>query len=122
MLFVCACACGEVTIGSIGFIDSFVAPIPQYSASLGSCVPESPSRPCLSLQKSGNTTVDRTPILILHVRIYVYGKMPKRAVTEERQRWPHYLESIIFSLRYKAGPQGALLNPEGGARFAIDGR
>ena len=32
------------------------------------------------------------------------------------------LESIIFSLQYKAGPQGALLNPEGGARFAIDRR
>ena len=29
--------------------------------------------------------------------------------------------SIILSLRYKAGPQGALFNPNGGARVAIDG-
>ena len=32
------------------------------------------------------------------------------------------LESIIFSLQYKAGPQGVLVNPKGGARFATDRR
>ena len=32
------------------------------------------------------------------------------------------LESIIFTLRYKAGPQGALSNPLGGARLATDRR
>ena len=31
------------------------------------------------------------------------------------------LESIIFIFRYKAGPQGPLLNPKGGASFLITG-
>ena len=32
------------------------------------------------------------------------------------------LESIMLRLRYKAGPQGVFVNPQGGARLAIDRR
>ena len=52
----------------------------------------------------------------------LYGKMPKRAVTEGRQRWPRYFGEHHFLVFGMAGPQGALLNPKGGAGFAIDGR
>ena len=50
------------------------------------------------------------------------GRFLKERLQKEDKGGHIILESIIFSLRYKAGPQGALLNPKGGARFAIDGR
>ena len=50
------------------------------------------------------------------------GRCLKERLQKEDKGGHISLESIIFSLRYKAGPQGALLNPKGGARFAIDGR
>ena len=45
--------------------------------------------------------------------------MPRRALQKEI-RGHIVLGSIIFSLRYKAGPQGVLVNAQGGARLAID--
>ena len=62
-------------------------------------------------------------ILIYILSIYMYmGRCLKERLQKEDKGGHIILESIIFSLRYKAGPQGALLNPKGGARFAIDGR
>ena len=52
----------------------------------------------------------------------VLGRCLKERLQKEDKGGHIILESIIFSLRYKAGPQGALLNPKGGARFAIGGR
>ena len=49
------------------------------------------------------------------------GRCLKERLQKEDKGGHIILESIIFSLWYKAGPQGALLNPKGGARFAIDG-
>ena len=50
------------------------------------------------------------------------GRCLKERLQKEDKGGHIILESIIFSLRYKAGPQGALLNPQGGVRFAIHGR
>ena len=50
------------------------------------------------------------------------GRCLKERLRKEDKGGHIVLESIIFCLQYKAGPQGALLNPKGGARFAIDGR
>ena len=50
------------------------------------------------------------------------GRCLKERLQKEDKGGHIILESIIFSLRYKAGPKGALLNPQGAARFAIDGR
>ena len=49
------------------------------------------------------------------------GRRLKERLQKEDKGGHIILESIIVSLRYKAGPQGALLDPKGGARFAIDG-
>ena len=55
--------------------------------------------------------------------IYTYvGRCLKERLQKEDKGGHIILENMIFSLRYKAGPQGALLNPQGGARFAIDRR
>ena len=50
------------------------------------------------------------------------GRCRKERLQKEDKGGHIILESIIFSLLHKAGPQGALLKPKGGARFAIDGR
>ena len=50
------------------------------------------------------------------------GRCLKERLQKEDKVGHIILESIIFSLWYKAGPEGALINPEGGARFAIDRR
>ena len=50
------------------------------------------------------------------------GRCLKERLQKEDKGGHIILENMIFSLRYKAGPQGALLNPQGGARFAIDRR
>ena len=58
-----------------------------------------------------------------YVYVYTYmGRCLKERLQKEDKGGHIILESMIFSLRYKAGPQGALLNPQGGARFAIDRR
>ena len=63
--------------------------------------------------------------MYVYVSLYIYiymGRCLKERLQKEDKGGHIILESIIFSLRYKAGPQGALLNPKGGARFAIDAR
>ena len=50
------------------------------------------------------------------------GRCLKERLQKEDKGGHIILENMIFSLRYKAGPQGALLHPQGGARFAIDRR
>ena len=50
------------------------------------------------------------------------GRCLKERLQKEDKGGHIILETIIFSLRYKAGPQRALLNPQGGAKFAIDRR
>ena len=55
--------------------------------------------------------------------MYAYmGRCLKERSQKEDKGGHIILESIIFSLRYEAGPQGALFNPKGGASFAIDER
>ena len=54
--------------------------------------------------------------------IFYMGRCLKERLHKEDKGGHIILENMIFSLRYKAGPQGALLNPQGGARFAIDRR
>ena len=61
--------------------------------------------------------------LYMYISIYIYmGRCLKERLQNEDKGGNIVLESIIFSLRYKAGPQGALLNPLGGARLATDRR
>ena len=57
--------------------------------------------------------------------MYVYvhmGRCLKERLQKEDKGGHIVLESIIVSLWYRAGPQGALLNPLGGARLAADRR
>ena len=55
--------------------------------------------------------------------VYLYmGRCLKERLQKENRGGHTVLESIIFSLRYKAGPQGVLVNPRGGVRLAIDRR
>ena len=67
--------------------------------------------------------------MYLHVLLYDYidryvythmGRCQKERLQKEDKGGHIMLESIISSLRYKAGPQIALLNFKGGARFALE--
>ena len=59
--------------------------------------------------------------ICIYVHTYM-GRCLNERLQKEDKGGHIILESIMFSLRYEAGPQGALFNPKGGARFAIDGR
>ena len=50
------------------------------------------------------------------------GRCLNERLQKEDRRGHIVLESIISSLRHKAGPQGVLANPQGGARLATDRR
>ena len=50
------------------------------------------------------------------------GRCLKERLQKEDRGGHIFLESIIFSLRYEAGPQSVLVNPKGGVRLATDGR
>ena len=56
-----------------------------------------------------------------YINTYMVRCLKERLQKEDRDG--HIvLESIVVSPRYKAGPQGILVNPQGGARLAIDTR
>ena len=48
------------------------------------------------------------------------GRCLKERLQKEDRGHHIVLESIILRLRHKAGPQGVLANPQGGARVAIE--
>ena len=57
-----------------------------------------------------------------HLVHFHMGRCLKERLQKEDKGGHIVLESIIFSLRYKADPQGTLLNPLGGARLVTDRR
>ena len=50
--------------------------------------------------------------ICIYICVYM-GRCLKERLQKEDKGGHIILESIIFSLRYRAGPQGALLNPQG---------